>query len=78
MVKSTITIYEIDNLSDDLLSAILRHEIGHALGLAHSTAPEDLMAPTIQTDYPYISQCDIDAIISLYNGNQKSQVICEK
>jgi hypothetical protein len=29
------------------------------------------MAPRIQTDYPYISECDIDAIKSLYDGNKK-------
>jgi len=51
--------------------------LGHALGLAHSTATEDLMFPTIETDYPYISSCDIDAIILLYDGGKKSEVTCE-
>ena len=78
ILKSEVTIYEVDKLSNERFKAILRHELGHALGLAHSTAPEDLMAPVIQTEYPYISQCDIDAIKSLYNGNKKSEVICEK
>ncbi len=55
----------------------MRHEFGHAMGLAHSTASEDLMHATIQTDYPYISQCDIDAITGLYNGDQRSQVVCQ-
>ncbi len=78
ILKSIITIYDVENLSDDQFTTILRHEFGHALGLAHSTAPEDLMAPHISTLVPYISDCDIDTIVSLYNGNKNSQVICEK
>ncbi len=77
ILKSTITIYEVDKLSDEEFKTILRHEFGHALGLAHSTAPEDLMAPTIQTTYPYISSCDIDTIVKLYDGGLNSQVTCE-
>jgi hypothetical protein len=78
ILKSTITIYDVNNLTLDELSTITRHEFGHALGLAHSTAPEDLMAPTIVSVYPYISECNIDAIISLYDGNQSGHVRCEK
>ncbi|WP_100181886.1 matrixin family metalloprotease [Candidatus Nitrosotenuis aquarius] len=78
ILKSTITIYNVDNLTVDELSTIARHEFGHALGLAHSTAPEDLMAPTIISAYPYISECNIDAIVSLYDGNQSGRVRCEK
>jgi hypothetical protein len=78
ILKSTITIFEVDKLSDEQFKTILRHEFGHAIGLAHSTAPEDLMAPVIQTQYPYISECAISSIIKLYDGSKKSQVICEK
>lgn len=78
ILKSTITIYDADQLSANQLAAIMRHEFGHAMGLAHSTAPEDLMHATIQTNYPYISQCDIDAVTGLYNGDKESQVICQK
>lgn len=78
ILKSDITIYEVDNLSDNQFKTILRHELGHALGLAHSTAPEDLMYPTVQTEFPYISECDVDALVELYDGSQKSEVVCEK
>ena len=77
ILKSQITIYEADKLAGNQISAILRHEMGHALGLAHSTAPEDLMAPQMQTEYPFISPCDVDAIISLYDGQSSSQVVCQ-
>jgi len=77
ILKSEVTIYEVGNLSKAQFETILRHELGHALGLAHSTATEDLMFPTIETDYPYISSCDIDAIILLYDGGKKSEVTCE-
>jgi hypothetical protein len=77
ILKSEITIYNMDKLSKAEFETILRHEFGHALGLAHSTATEDLMYPTITTEYPYISGCDIDAIVSLYDGGKKSEVTCE-
>lgn len=78
ILKSDVTIYNVDSLSDVELATIVRHELGHAFGLAHSTATEDLMHPTIETNYPYISPCDIDALVGLYDGKTKSQVVCEK
>lgn len=78
ILKSFITIYDISNLSDDQLGTIVRHEFGHALGLGHSTAPEDLMAPTIDLTIPYISECNIDAVVNLYNANEDSQTVCRK
>ena len=77
ILKSFITIYDVANLSEEELQTIVRHEFGHALGLGHSTAPEDLMAPTIDMTVPYISECNVDAMIDLYNGIQGSTV-CEK
>lgn len=77
ILKSYITIYEVDKLSKNQLSTILRHEFGHALGLAHSTADEDLMAPVITTSIPFISECNVAAIRSLYDGNRQNEVTCE-
>ncbi len=78
ILKSEITIFDVENLSENQLVAISRHEMGHALGLAHSTAEEDLMHATLETPYPYISHCDISAISDLYDGSKKSEVVCEK
>jgi len=77
ILKSDITIYQTNDYSDNQLAAVVRHEVGHALGLAHSTAPEDLMAPTMTTEFPYISPCDIAAITSLYDNGGHSTVTCE-
>lgn len=78
ILKSFITIYDISSLTDEQLGTIIRHEFGHALGLGHTTAVEDLMAPTIDMTIPYISECNVDAIIDLYNGNEGGQTVCRK
>lgn len=75
IAQSVITIHGINDLSISDISTITRHEIGHALGLEHSTDPHDLMSPII-TDNPYISSCDLDGIQAVYNGHIKSQVPC--
>ncbi|TBR07953.1 MAG: matrixin family metalloprotease [Candidatus Nitrosotenuis sp.] len=76
MLKSFITIYNADNLNQVELSAIVRHEFGHALGLVHSTDSEDLMYPIFHSTHAVISECDLDAMISLYNGAKSTEVVC--
>lgn len=78
ILSSMITIYQADNLSNGQLVAITRHEFGHALGLSHSDAPYDLMHAKIETEYPYISSCDAEAVLKLYSGLESSQVICDR
>lgn len=78
ILKSQIVIYDADSLSDEGLAAIIRHEFGHAIGLGHSTAPEDLMAPTINMQIPFISECDTDAISQLYDGVTMDKTMCMK
>ena len=78
ILKSQIIIYDVDRLSDDMLAAIVRHEFGHAIGLGHSTAPEDLMAQDISMQFPYISECDVSAIVQLYDDVAMSRTVCDK
>ena len=77
ILKSEITIFDASSTDGEDLAKLLRHEFGHAIGLAHSSAIEDLMYPTIEMEYPYISQCDLSAIESLYDNGGSSIVICE-
>lgn len=77
ILKSTITIYKADQLSSAELETITRHEFGHAVGLIHSSDPSDLMYPTIETNYPFISNCDVSAITHLYDGNANDKAVCE-
>jgi len=77
ILKSTITIYKADQLSSAELETITRHEFGHAVGLIHSSDPYDLMHPTIETNYPFISNCDVSAITHLYDGNANDKAVCE-
>lgn len=78
ILKSKITIYQADKIPTDWLAAVVRHEFGHALGLGHSTANEDLMNGMIQTNYPFVSECDVDALKGLYDGDENSKVVCKK
>jgi hypothetical protein len=77
ILKSEITIFDASSITNSDLEKLLRHEFGHAIGLAHSSAIEDLMYPTIEMEYPYISECDLSAIESLYDNGGSSIVICE-
>ena len=77
ILKSAITIFDVNQLSNEDLATITRHELGHALGLAHSTDPNDLMSHVISTEHPYISECNVQAIIELYDGKTEERIVCE-
>lgn len=75
IVRSNITIYDINNISGEQISSITRHEFGHALGLAHADSPDDLMYDIVQVP-SYVTNCDVDSLLSLYDGNVQSVSQC--
>lgn len=75
-LKSTITVYNVGEISPERLGTVVRHEFGHALGLGHATDQEDLMHYVIETDFPFVSDCDINAVKDLYDGKEMSDVSC--
>lgn len=75
-LKSSITIYNVGQMSPERLGAVVRHEFGHALGLGHATDQEDLMHYIIETNFPFVSDCDINAVKDLYDGKEMSDVSC--
>lgn len=64
--KADITIYDIENLSNHELQMVMRHELGHVLGLGHSNNSTNLMYPIIPYYISFISQANIDDIAHMY------------
>ena len=72
-----ITIYEIDKRTPNSVYSIVMHEMGHALGLGHSSAPEEVMHEKITTAYPYVSPCMMQGLEFAYSVGPGS-VTCLK
>ena len=75
ITKSNIIIYDINNIPLKQISSITRHEFGHALGLAHSDSPDDLMYDIVYLS-SYVTECDVSTLLSLYDGNVQSVSEC--
>ncbi|MGY5148150.1 MAG: matrixin family metalloprotease [Candidatus Nitrosopumilus sp. bin_7KS] len=66
ITKALVTIYNTDELNKIQLESIIRHELGHALGLGHTNVENDLMQPTINMNFNVISLLDLQALASIY------------
>ncbi|TBR07954.1 MAG: hypothetical protein EPO62_07520 [Candidatus Nitrosotenuis sp.] len=77
ILKSIITIYDVESLNNEELAAVTRHEFGHALGLYSSETNDYFLYHSSNSHVAYISQCNIDDLVSLYNENQPAQTACK-
>ncbi|MFQ5475432.1 MAG: M57 family metalloprotease [Nitrosopumilus sp.] len=64
--KAFVKIYNVDELSKRQLESIIRHELGHALGLGHTDAKNDLMQSIINMNHNLISLLDLQALARIY------------
>lgn len=81
IVSAQITIFRADALySSGYLKHILEHELGHALGLAHSNDSESVMYPKLVVDnnavLGNIADCEQKGLISLYVASSMNSVPC--
>lgn len=67
LVGNSSSGYTYSGYSTTLLQ-VATHEIGHALGLDHSSDPAAIMYPSLQTSNPQLSASDLLGITNLYNG----------
>lgn len=78
--KVYVNLYNIDEMTPNSIYGLTMHELGHALGLGHSTAPEEIMHEKIGYNnlwYPYVTPCMMEALDVAYQGN-KTSVVCSK
>jgi len=76
-----IFIFTTDQLyHSKLLQPVITHEMGHALGLQHSTSQKSIMYPKIvvmgNKPVGTIAKCEFDAMDNLYVHNKVGQVPC--
>ncbi len=66
-VKVRISVnFNEEQIEEDTLNLVLKHEIGHVLGLGHSNF-HDLMNPIVNYQNKVITTCEIDAVLLANN-----------
>ena len=76
--NNTVTITDVPNKIEYDLQAILTHEVGHFIGIAHSPLPDAVMYASYNpgsTSQRKLTQDDVEAVCNIYPPN--SGVPCE-
>ena len=61
-----VIMYDVDSMEEHELEMVTRHELGHAIGLGHTTNPFDMMFPIIDEQFSMISMFDLEALAQIY------------
>ena len=77
ILKAHITVYQVNEISDQTVEAVIRHELGHALGLPHAMSSRDLMNSSFSVENAYISECDINGIVTLFSEKNLHPFVCK-
>lgn len=67
--KAVVTIHNFNELKQEQLELIVRHELGHALGLGHTSNSFDLMFPMLNSEHALISIFDLEMLSEMYMKN---------
>jgi predicted Zn-dependent protease len=76
IAMANIEIFDANNIPTIQLENLVRHEVGHALGLAHASSNDDLMHNEIGTKHKFISDCALEGLKFLNNGFRFTSVDC--
>ena len=67
--QATVIIYNFNELKQAQLEMIVRHELGHVLGLGHTDNSLDLMFPVLDSEHSLISMFDLETLSEIYAEN---------
>lgn len=67
--KTVVTIYNFNKLKQEQIELVVRHELGHALDLEHTSNSFDLMFPLLNSEHKLISIFDLEMLLEMYVKN---------